>query len=118
MIKKLGAMKLEYILNKFVALGPKVYGGVRTDETEFTKVKGFKEGVSLSQLETLLNQPEGSSTELSQEKWFKHMESGDISYQDMKYTLRATATKRRLVFESNRLVSTSNIVVNDNSNVD
>jgi hypothetical protein len=40
--KDLGKMKLEYIFNKAVYLGPKVYGGITTEGTEIIKVKGYK----------------------------------------------------------------------------
>jgi hypothetical protein len=40
--KELGKMKLEYIFNKAVYLGPKVYGGITTEDKEIVKVKGYK----------------------------------------------------------------------------
>ena len=42
---------MEYILDKFVALGPKVYGGFDIKGNEFTKAKGLKSKVSVAQLE-------------------------------------------------------------------
>ena len=49
--KKLGKFKLEGVLSKFVGVGPKVYGGVEDNGKEFTKVKGLKSPVTVSQLE-------------------------------------------------------------------
>lgn len=46
--KKLGLLKLERGLTNFISLAPKVYGGIDTEGNEFTKVKGFKNKVSLS----------------------------------------------------------------------
>jgi len=39
--KDLGGLKLEYILDDAVFLGPKVYAGIMEDGTEFSKIKGF-----------------------------------------------------------------------------
>nr|YP_010470508.1 hypothetical protein N4M07_mgp056 [Inonotus hispidus]UVF37996.1 hypothetical protein [Inonotus hispidus] len=36
--KKVGMFNLERVLTKFVALGPKVYGGIEINGNEFTKV--------------------------------------------------------------------------------
>ena len=69
--KQLGKFKLEEVLTKFVALGPKVYGGIDTSGKEFVKVKGFKKSISLNNLETLLNKDNVLS--LNQEKWFKKL---------------------------------------------
>lgn len=52
--KRLGAFKLEHVLDKFVAIGPKVYGGIDINGNEFTKTKGLKSKLSVSQLEDLL----------------------------------------------------------------
>nr|YP_009690256.1 hypothetical protein PPIT_000140 [Porodaedalea pini]QEG57036.1 hypothetical protein PPIT_000140 [Porodaedalea pini] len=54
--KTLGLMKLEHVLTKFVALGPKVYGGMDLEGNEFTKTKGLKTSLSLIDLENLLNE--------------------------------------------------------------
>ena len=53
--KKLGMFKLERTLTDFVSLGPKVYGGKTLEGDEFTKVKGLKTSLKLSDLKELLN---------------------------------------------------------------
>lgn len=51
---ELGKFKLEDSYFKFIGLGPKVYGTLNIDGTEKTKVKGFKNKMSLENLESLL----------------------------------------------------------------
>lgn len=69
--KKLGFMKLEAEISKFVGIAPKLYGVKTIDGQEYTKVKGFKQNVSLSQLESLLDVNSNPQLSLAQEKWFK-----------------------------------------------
>ena len=64
--KGLGKMKLEYIFDEATFLAPKVYGGI-TETGELTKVKGFKNEVSYSDLKSLLIKD--SKLELNQDKW-------------------------------------------------
>nr|WUR10578.1 DNA polymerase [Elmerina hispida] len=56
--KKLGQFKLEHVFNKFVALAPKVYGGITEDGLEITKVKGLKNKVQFKDLVELLKKDE------------------------------------------------------------
>ena len=104
-------MKFEYVLDKFIALGPKVYGGRFPDGREFTKVKGFKEEVSLDTLEALLDQNPVIPEELKHSKWFRDIEAGSIKETESEYALRPTNTKRELVYENGKLVSTQNKVI-------
>ena len=78
---KLGLFKLERVLTKFISIGPKVYGGIDLDGNEFTKVKGFKNPLSVNLLEILLqeNIDNNNSIELIHEKWSKHLTEGFIS---------------------------------------
>lgn len=52
--KDLGQMVLEKEYKEFLALAPKVYGGILSNNKEFTKVKGFKESIPFSDLKSLL----------------------------------------------------------------
>lgn len=109
--KKLGFFKLEKVLTKFIALGPKVYGGRTVDGTEFVKTKGLKTSVSLEQLQELLVEKE--SKVFKHEKSFNSLEEGFIKQEDQDYTLRPTSIKRNLVYKNGILVATENIVINE-----
>nr|YP_010691070.1 DNA polymerase [Phellinus igniarius]WBU93171.1 DNA polymerase [Phellinus igniarius] len=109
--KKIGLFKLEKMLKNFVALGPKVYGGIEIDGTEFTKVKGLKTKVAVSQLEELLIKD--SSTKVEQKKWFNNLTESTISVKKSAYSLKPTDSKRNLVFKDGKLVGTSNKVINE-----
>ena len=103
-------MKLEGILNRFIALGPKVYGGCYEDGTTFVKVKGFKNNPSLDQLENLLIE-NAKPLLLNQEKWFSSKENATIKVCETPYSLKLNNLKRELVYSNNALVSTSNKVI-------
>ena len=75
--KKIGLMKLEAVIEKFIGIAPKVYGVRTIDGIEYTKVKGFKKAVNIDQLENLLNQD--SNLQLGQEKWVKNLQNGYYS---------------------------------------
>jgi hypothetical protein len=76
---ELGGLKLEQIFNEFIALAPKLYGGILEDNTEFkVKVKGFKDKVEFDILKQLLFNQEKSIL-LEQDKWFKSINRGEIS---------------------------------------
>lgn len=107
--KKLGLFKLEKVLTKFVALGPKTYGGIDSSGVEFTKVKGLKTPVTVQQLEKLLIK--NNSLNLEQTKWFNHISDSTISVKDSAYNLKPTDAKRNLVYNNGILVGTSNKVV-------
>lgn len=104
--KKLGFMKLEQVLTKLVALGPKVYGGIDLDGNQFTKAKGLKTPVSLIELESLLNND--NSLVLNHDKWFSSLDKGTIAINPTTYDLKPTDTKRNLVYKNGILVGTSN----------
>ena len=110
--KKLGLMKLEYTLTDFVAIAPKVYGGIKVNGDEFTKVKGFKNSVSFDQLKSLLDSTEGN-LKLVHQKWINNISDSLIKIKDSEYNLRSNNNKRELVFDNNLLVATKNKVFND-----
>lgn len=55
-LPELGLMKLENVYKDFVAIAPKVYGGITPSGEEFTKVKGFKNSMSFDLLKSFLTQ--------------------------------------------------------------
>jgi hypothetical protein len=104
--KGLGLMKLEHVLTKLVALGPKVYGGIDLDGNQFTKAKGLKTPVSLIELESLLNND--NKLILNHDKWFSSLDKGTITISPTSYDLKPTDSKRDLVYKNGILVGTSN----------
>src|SRR6266576_1475788 len=86
--KHLGQMVLEKEYVEFVALAPKVYGGILSNGQIITKVKGFKNHISFEDLKSLLE--ENKSLELNQSKWFRSMGKGSISIKQQIYTLVPT----------------------------
>lgn len=106
---KLGQFKLENVFDRAVFVAPKVYGGITDSGEEITKVKGFKNTISFSNLEKLLYK--NSSMELNQEKWFKNINEGSIVIKDQSYTLTTTENKRELIYESGRLIATKPFVL-------
>lgn len=111
--KHLGQMVHERTYKEFVALAPKVYGGITSDKKELVKIKGFKDKISLLELKSLLE--ENKSLKLHQTKWFRFIDKGSISIKDQLYTLVPTANKRNLIYKNNKLIGTEAFVL-DNYN--
>ena len=120
----LGQFKLECVIQRAVFLAPKVYGFITDDGTEVIKVKGVKteliDNLNLISLENLLVLD--SSRELSQEKWIKNFQNGDITIKDIAYTLKITSNKRSPIYLDNIFSntvyditnpSTLNLLMND-----
>ena len=98
----LGQLKLEYTIKKAVFLAPKVYALITEDGKEIIKVKGLTNELisklTFSDLEALL--AKDSSKEFTQEKWFKSVIKGEITTNDMIYTLKSTSNKRMHIYEN------------------
>jgi hypothetical protein len=119
--KELGKMKLEYIFNKAVYLGPKVYGGITTEDKEIVKVKGYKnkdqlfeDQLKFKTLESLIyldKNNEVDKTKLNHQKWFRNYKEGTITVEDQKYTLRPTNNKRELIIKDNKIVNTKPYII-------
>ena len=90
----LGQFKLEYIINKAVFLAPKVYAFVNDRGEEIVKgiTKDTLPQVNFKLLESLLIKD--SSLEFNQEKWFKKIIEGEITVNEIAYTLKTTSFKR------------------------
>lgn len=114
--KEIGLMKLENMMKQGVFIAPKVYGGILTDKTEFTKVKGFKDTIKFLQLKSLLNKSI-SKLDLNQEKWFRSFTKGNITVKNQLYTLQVTENKRRLVYKNNKLIGTTPFIINNNKEI-
>lgn len=115
--KELGKMKLEHTLTSFVALGPKVYGGVELEGSSFTKVKGLKNKITFEQLELLLNKNNINNQPFTQEKWYKSLMDGTIEIKQVPYLLRPTDNKRQLIYKDNYLIGTSSIELKDGDRI-
>jgi hypothetical protein len=101
--KELGKLKLEGIYDDAVFLAPKVYGLKNgTTDGEIIKIKGLSKdsivsnNINLETLDRLLFKD--SNIQISQNKWFKHLDKGNISILEQIYTLKATGNKRDLVY--------------------
>lgn len=60
---------------------------------------------TLGTLERLL--VEGSFEEVIQSKWFRHLDKGNIEILNQVYTLKATNSKRKLVYNDDGLIGTT-----------
>ena len=92
----LGQFKLEYVVERAVFLAPKVYGLLTTEGKEIVKVKGLTPDISIGDLDQLLIQD--SQKVFIQEKWYKDLYEGEITPQQVAYTLKITSNKRELVY--------------------
>ena len=99
----LGQFKLEYVIRRAVFLAPKVYGFITTAGEEIIKIKGINQDlitdIHIGDLENLLIKD--ASKEFTQSKWFKKVIAGEISVQDVAYTLKVTSNKRNPVYIDN-----------------
>ena len=97
---KLGQLKLENVIDKAVFLAPKVYGYLTDQGKEIIKVKGLTSEIiktlTVSDLEALLIRD--SSRIFNQEKWFKSITKGEITTDDLIYTLKITSNKRNHIY--------------------
>jgi len=94
----LGGLKLEAIFTEFIALGPKVYGGLTLDNGFRVKVKGYKDKVEFDRLKyILLNQ---DKVILSNDKWYRSIKDGTINIKNNPYTLELNENKRKLDIEN------------------
>ena len=115
---ELGQLKLEHNISKAVFLAPKVYGLLTTDGTEIIKVKGIVNellaDIHFQDLQDLLFKD--SSKEFSQEKWFKKVLEGDITVNEVAYTLKSTSNKRRSIYIENIFSNTKPYNYNEINN--
>jgi DNA polymerase type B, organellar and viral len=87
----LGGLKYEETYSESLFLLPKVYGGIIND-SEFTKVKGFKDKVEFNKLKDLLFK--NKDLKLSHNKWRRNMLSSEIKIMKSPYNLSLNENKR------------------------
>jgi len=75
------------------------------------KVKGFKDKLDYYELKSLLNK--NKSLSLQQDKWFKHINEGNISIKEQLYTLLPTENKRLLIYKNNQLIDTKPFIIDN-----
>jgi len=107
---KLGGLKLEYILNDAVFLGPKVYSGIMEDGKELSKVKGYSKAVSFNDLKQLLLKDK--TLTLNHDKWFRSFAEGTIQIKETLYNLVISKNKRQIIYKNNKFVNTKPIRLN------
>jgi len=98
-------MVLEKEYKEFVAL--KVYGGTLNKDTDFIKIKGYKNSISFDELKSLLE--ENKSLKLNQNKWFRFIDKVSISIKKQIYTLVPTSHKSKLIYKDNKLIGTPSL---------
>ena len=100
---ELGQFKLEHVIERAVFLAPKVYGLITSDGKEIIKVKGINQDlvsdIHIQDLEKLMYID--TSKEFTQEKWFKKVIEGEITVNEVAYTLKVTSNKRKPVYVNN-----------------
>ena len=110
--KKLGFFKIVHTFKEFVALAPKVYGGIDIQENEIVKTKGLKNKTTFSQLRDLLLSDSLSNSQnsniINQKKWYSNLEKGTITEKDVSYSLKPTNNKRNLIYVNGFFVKTTN----------
>lgn len=109
---KLGDFKFEHEFKKIVYIAPKVYATIieRSEKykpnTEYIVIKGYKDKtVSYEQIAKLVN--ENENLKLKHEKWYSDLCKGEVRTKEDTYTLMATESKRKLIYENNKLVRTT-----------
>jgi hypothetical protein len=107
--KELGQFQIENKYNKFIGLGPKVYGGITIENAEVIKAKGMINKPTFKELEILLN--EHGYLEKTSKKSFKDITDffNRMIWKEVPYLLSPNSNKRILNYENGRLVSTKNI---------
>jgi hypothetical protein len=117
----IGQLKLEYLIKEAVFLAPKVYALITEDGKTIIKIKGITQDtnsdISFNTIDDLL--VKDTSKEFSQEKWFKKTLQGDISVEQVAYTLKSTSNKRMPIYKDNVFSTTipynyDNIIDNKN----
>lgn len=101
---ELGKMKLEGIYDEAIFIAPKVYG-VKSENINYTKVKGLKNKITYNDLSTLLLK--NQTLEIPQEKWYRSISNSRITIINELYTLMKTETKRKIVYSSDGIAKST-----------
>ena len=111
----LGEFKLEKTCSEMTFIAPKVYGGIESNNIEFTKVKGYKNSLPYSELKSLLSLD--NVLKLEQTKTFKNLVDANISVKNQLYSLQITDSKREIVFENGKFAYTKPYVIDNNKTI-
>jgi len=111
----IGLWKLKNELKEGVFGSPKLWGAkvvypINT-VNEFTKVRGYMNALKYSDLKKLLKK--GASLNLKQEKSFKCISKGYMSFIKQTYKLITTDFKRKLIYRNKKLVGTTPLILKD-----
>lgn len=108
--KVLGKLKLEYICEEAVFLGPKSYC-LQTKKGLITKVKGLKntDNLTIQDFKDLLKKD--FYKEQTHKKWFRNLEQGNITIKEQIYRLKQTDNKRENIFYKNKIIGTKAIKI-------
>jgi len=104
---ELGKLKLEGIYDSAVFLAPKVYA-LKNQDGEIIKIKSLskesiiKNKINIDSLDVLLTKDNNKL--IYQNKWFKHLDKGEISVLEQIYTLKATGNKMNLIYNEDDLL--------------
>ena len=107
---ELGEWKLEKECKEMVFIAPKVYGGIDFNNKEFTKVKGYKNKLPYSELKELLDYDK--VLQLKHSKSYRKLEESTITLREELYNLQVTESKRKVIYENGKLVSTQAYKIN------
>ena len=93
----------EHIYSTFIALGPKIYGGIEGNHS-FFKCKGLKYDLSLNDLLPLLSKD--SKTIYPDIKMFRSLVNSTIIEKEDSYKLSMLNSKRNIIYHNNQAIYT------------
>lgn len=119
----LGQLKLEYIIDKAVFLGPKAYCLKLDNGDNIVKIKGLpqdsvnKSEININHFFALLF--EGVGLDIKQTKMVKAPQLATITLQDQVYNLKQNSNKRIIIYnEEGFAIGTESYCINDKKNND
>lgn len=108
----LGKLKLEYKIKEGIFVMPKVYYLETSEGKIVTKCKGYSGLLTREDYINLLN---GKSLHLSMTKWFRSLVGSTVEIRrNQTYDLRFLFNKRNQVFEHNKWVNTTPLILSYN----
>lgn len=111
--KILGKLKLEYICEEAVFLGPKCYC-LKTEKGLITKVKGLKDVSTLDMKDFKSLLFKNNEIIKNHKKWFRSLELGKITIKDQLYSIKSTDNKRHFIYnKDNKIIATKPIILNE-----
>ena len=110
--KELGKLKLEYICEEGVFLGPKNYC-LKLKDSTVVKVKGLKNTSSLTiqDFKDLLRKD--FFLDKNHNKWFRSLKEGKITIKEQLYKIKHTDNKRISIYTNNVLSGTKAVIIKE-----